>query len=362
MPTTPATPRVDFELAASAWPRTGGDRAQSGRSPLPGPVEGRVVQEHDLGLPAADRPGGGLVLGDDGDLRVTWRSRVLRVNPTTGVVWSRALPGERTLAPPLALAAGETLTVLDGRAWQRWGADGELLWSRRTRDPIDTDGSSPNLTRAGRVVLVNSLGALWLQGARRRTALGAFGYDLPMPALYEDGSMAVAGYAGTGLVRIAASGQVLWRAPLRDADLLPAIDADGVVATGSLNERCSLFVASDGAVCGRYGAAATFASASGGDWYARSRDALARVSRTGEVRWVVSALSKVGLMFHGGARLLRDVEDRVYALDGDRLLACGPTGDVVFQVELPAEAHSLGPTASGELAVLLESGGLVIVR
>ena len=68
-----------------------------------------------------------------------------------------------------------------------------------------------------------------------------------------------------GLVCVGPDGTRRWRAKLVDPDLLPAIDADGFCAAGSLSARRSIIVDAVGRTVGRLGRAAVFAEAEGGD-------------------------------------------------------------------------------------------------
>jgi|JI10StandDraft_1071094.scaffolds.fasta_scaffold12263_6 hypothetical protein len=352
-----------FQLAASLWPRAGGDRRNSGRVACAGPVAGRVVAEVALPTSRLAWRGAGLAVADDGAVLVVADGHLVRVG-VDGAIASvsdlaaclaevdsaAAVVTNRALTPPVALADGSTLVIVPPHAL-RFGPDGALIGSDDLGEMVDDSGLAPNLTHAGGLVITRISGGVDVSLDGRPVPVGSFGDDIVPPALHADDAMVIAGYAGAGLVCVAADGTRRWRAKLADPDLVPSIDRDGFVAAGSLSARRSIIVDAVGRTVGRLGRAAVFAEAEGGDWFARSADGLWRVGRDGAPRWV-HPLDEVDLGW--GARA--PIADRagvvhVVTARGYRAVDA-TTGAARFDLDLGEAPRALAVVGPGRAAVL----------
>jgi len=387
-----------FVLAATPWSRTGGNRRNSARVSIEGPRRGRVAVDVELpGLEADERRwrGGGVAMGADGALIVVANGRVFRIGLDGRILSVAAIPvpgpdpraedgpteemdldadatnsppddeteyepRRSVLAPPVALADGAAV-VLAPPELLVFDAPGRLVGGVYVGGTADDSALSPNVTHGGALVLTHMTGEVeWLADGQRRK-IGAFGYDVVPPAIYADDAMAIAGYASAGFVCVAADGTRRWSAGLKDADLLPAIDADGFAVVGSQNDQRSIVVAPDGRVVGAIDDAGTFAEGLAGDWFVRTRDTLSRVRRDGSRVW--TALHEVSPDLLWGAQApAADAAGRVYALTPDGLLARDArTGTESFRARLDgAPRAALALVAPGLAAILLEHRLLLI--
>lgn len=375
-----------FVLAESPWPRTGGDRRNSARVGIEGPKHGRLAIEVPLAAPVADGRswrGGGLVVGADGVMIVASGGRFLRIGLDGRVLVEALIPPQSrdpyvdpddviedppdavervhhtVVAPPVALADGGAvviappdLLVFDSR--------GVLAGGAYVGTGPDDSGLSPNVTDTGALVLTQVMGPVeWFIDGQVRD-MGIFGYDIVPVALFADDAMVISGYAGSRLVCVDPDGARRWRVDM-DADMLPAIDADGFVAAGSVNEQRSVIVAPDGSVAGAVDGAAAFAEGSNGDWFARFKTGLSRVRRDGSPVWTVPCEVLRGLRW-GAQAPIADAAGRVYVLAPDALLALdADTGAEIFRAPLGgAPRAALALVAPGLCAILLEDRVVLI--
>jgi outer membrane protein assembly factor BamB len=184
---------------------------------------------------------------------------------------------------PVALADGGVLVTLR-HLYVVVDRDGHL--SQQVNDELGMDGEwfAPNITQDGHLITTSDIGRVAVRRGESWEEVGWFGYDIVPPAVYDDGSLAVSGYFGSGLCRVALDGKIRWQHKF-DVDLTPSINSQQVVVAGSLNDGKSLFVAPDGEKLGEYGAAAVFAEHLDGAWLARSEQGIARVTSGGMAIW-----------------------------------------------------------------------------
>lgn len=373
-----------FELARSLWPRTGGDRRNSARFDAPGPRFGRVRAEvvlpHSKG-PKKIAPAGGVCVSADGmlivahDRHVSWLTRdgvVVHAAevPKAGAAPRMAREGALTegdeeftggrrgrVGAPVALADGGCVLSSSPEVLV-YDRAGVLVAGACVGVLLDDSVWAMNVTHTGALVVTRITGEVELvaNGVRRR--IGGFGYDILPPAVRDDDALVIAGYAGSGLVCVGRDGARRWRTELRYADGLPAMDRDGFVAVGSLNDKCSEIVAPDGRVVGALNAAAVFSEGPGGDWFARTRDALMRVRRDGSVVWQ----RPVGEMVRPS--VVTDAAGRVYTTTPKGLLAVHQDeGRPLFHANISGLAcAALAPAGEGLMAVVCERGRLVLVE
>jgi hypothetical protein len=114
-------------------------------------------------------------------------------------------------------------------------------------EPMDDSGLPANITHAGWPVVSSLHGTVYLLGDGRWVAIGDYGYDIVCPALYDDDSLAIAGYGGAGFCRVDLDGAIRWQSQLREVDLVPTVNRRQVAAVGSVNDGVSAFFAPDGA-------------------------------------------------------------------------------------------------------------------
>jgi hypothetical protein len=388
-----------FVLAATPWPRTAGDRRNSSHVSIEGPRHGRVAVAVDL--PGSDPDGrawsgGGIAMGTDGALIVVAHGRVSRiaVDGTILSVASIPLPGpdprgndeltadanasaiadgsnldaqadtapRRTVVvPPIALADG-AVVVLASPELLVFDASGHIGGAYVGSTPDDSM-LAPNVTHGGALVLTHMTGTVELfADGQRRELDGVFGYDIVPPAIYPDDAMAIAGYAGTGLICVTTDGTRRWSTDLKDTDHLPAIDVHGFAAVGSLNDQRSIIVAPDGTLVGSIPRTGTFAEAEAGDWFVRTRDMLARVRRDGSPVWMERHSASPELRW-GAQAPVADAAERVYTLATSSLIARDARkGNAAFHAELGgAPASALALVAPG-LAALLVGQRLLLIE
>lgn len=273
---------------------------------------------------------------------------------------AEAIP-RTVVAPPVALADG-TAVVVAAPELLVFDAGGQLVGGAHVGTSVDDSVLAPNATHRGALVLTHMTGEVVCLADGQRRTIGAFGYDVVPPAIYPDDAMVIAGYAGTGLVCIAPDGTHRWRADLKDADLLPAIDADGFVAAGSLNDHRSLIVAPDGTQVGAIPRAGAFAETGTGDWFVRTPDVVARVRRDGSPLWMHRHAPSRGLGW-GALAPVADAAARVYTLDATDLIARdGQTGATAFRAELGGEPTSALALVAPGLAAVLVGHRLLLIE
>ena len=223
----------------------------------------------------------------------------------------------------------------------------------RVADGLDDSGLSPNLTHDGALLTGSPIGDLYRLDADGWRSLGAFGYDIVPPTLYEDGSLAVAGYAGKGLCRLAPDGQLRWQAAPRHADLPVTINGAQVAAVGSLNDDRSWFVDPDGHSLGEYGHAAVFAEYADGGWAALSSGRLARLTPDGQERW--GQPLDVRLTWSTSQPIV-DADGRHYVATVGGIVCYDSAGRLVFTTTLgPSQPYAVSIIAAGALACLVGS-------
>jgi hypothetical protein len=205
---------------------------------------------------------------------VLWQADLAALVKDDVAVWHglpTALADNRTLVPlPYALA----IIAVDGHI-------DDLV---EFQEPMDDSGLPPNITHSGWPVVSSLLGTVYLLGNGRWVAIGDYGYDIVCPALYDDDSLAIAGYYGAGFCRVDLDGTIRWQSQLREADLVPTVNRRQVAAVGSVNYGVSAFFGPDGAQVGHYAQAAVFA-AYGDGWVALSERRLARLAADRTELW-----------------------------------------------------------------------------
>jgi outer membrane protein assembly factor BamB len=343
-------PAGPWRLADSPWPRTAGDRRNSRHVEVEGPRRGRLRRVFEC---AGEGGRGGLAVAADCSLRMTLEGRLWAFDSDGGLLWKlEPFEAASGMSSPLLLADG-TCIVTAGRELLFVSASGVELARVDTGLRLDDSGPALNLAPDGTLILTTMYGELFgLRGSELELLGSGLGYDLVPPAIDDDGSMVLAGYAGKGLVRVDPRGAIVWRSDLRYADLLPTIDREGRAAGGSLNERESRILARDGRLLGSWPAAATFAAADEG-WVALSEDALAGLGHEGELRW----------QRNGGARgrwgslgPAIDRLGRVHAPCSAALVVLESDGRERFVVPLPGAPSDLALVGDGRVALVLGDG------
>jgi outer membrane protein assembly factor BamB len=306
----------------------------------------------------------GLALAEADVLLMTYDGRLARWRADSGFEWSVVLAtpkkrGDRVVtSSPVALANGFSLAlassqvvVLDKR--------GVVKLRKKMRVSLDDSGPAPNIDQHGRLTLTAITGELLRFEKSGVEELRACGYDILPPAFYGDGTMAVSGYAGIGLVRLDEHGKTLWKAQLDEPDLLPSISSAGVLAAGSLNDSSSVFVAPDGKLLARYKRPAVFAEAPDGDWIALSKNALARVRSSGRIVWEHELKPAINTSW-GALQPIVDAEGRIYVPTAKGISAFDEKGRSCFRLDLGAPPIALAPAGSEKLASVVDRH-LVIV-
>jgi hypothetical protein len=216
---------------------------------------------------------------------------------------------------------------------------------------MDDSGPSPNVTRSGVPILSTIAEGVfaWEPDGLRR--IGVFGYDVVPPAIYDDDSLAIAGYAGSGFCRVGFAGERRWTTELREADLLPSIQTSQVAAVGSRNDRCSVVYSASGDPLGVHPCAAVFAEYPDGGWIAVSDCAIARIDAAAEKVW----WSEIATTLHWGTLgPIVDAAGNIYVQDGESLVALDPGGTAMFSVWLGKSVGPLFPATPGRFAVIAD--------
>lgn len=362
-PVRDALPRR-LELAATAWPRTGGDRRHSAHVAVGGPSLARVLAT--LALPAA--PGGvtrgaGIALADDGSLRVASAGVLHALTPEAEVLWRAPIvsPARKHLryhSAPVALAGGATLLTAgaDVLLFDRAGA---LTCRVKMHEPLDDSGPAPALEARGTLLVTRPTGEVVRLLPSARLTLGTYGYDVLPPALYDDGSLGVAGYCGKGYCRVEASGAVRWRSDLRQADTLPALNGLGHAAVASVNDKASAFFSAEGRRLGTFPRVASFAAWDDDAWVALSRSHVSLVASDGTLRWERPFDGELNLR-HGGLQPIVDRNGRVHAPTPGGLLILREDGAVEAWVPWAGAPEALAVAGEGRLAAVI-AGALVLI-
>lgn len=341
-----------FEMADTPWPRTGGDRGNRSNSRLAGPVEGRILQRVELwGGPGIQS----VVVASDGSLRVTCGHNLFALSPEGDCLWS--LPLAEAHSAPVALVGGRTLLTVDDAVWVVDGR-GKRELTLGWEATCDDSGPSPNLSLCGEPIMTSPEGPVSVLRDWSWHDLGVFGYDVVGPAVYDDGSLAIAGYFGHGFCRVDTDGTILFRSGIRETDLLPCVNRAQTAAVGSLNKSRSWFFDPIGRELGSYPAPCLFAEYPGNQWVAAGSESLSRLTQEGEVVW----RRELPIAGDWGLRQpLVDAEGHIYATLLAGVIGLDPDGKRLFQLQLGA-ARVGPPTiiAPGRLALLAEDELLLI--
>jgi hypothetical protein len=350
-----------MRLARSLWPRTGGDPGHSARISVHGPDSGALVWQCALGPAATGRHQRfhGLVLSEDGTLRVVAGGHLSCVARDGGVRWR---DDEPCVAPPVALAGGDTLVI------HRPPLDPEEDFApphfdvldpqgvrvrRMTADfSPDDSGISPCLVPGEHedvLIATSPGGEVYRREEDRWVELGAFGYDILPPAVFADHSLGIAGYAGHGYCRVGLDGKVRWRSGFSEADLLVTVSAAQLSAVGSVNDARSEIYTPEGQRLGGYDQPAIFSEHLDGGWVALSDGAVARLTSDGTVLWQMPLNVKRGW---GGVQAITDARGHVYVPSEDGVTALSAAGETLFSTALGGPALAMAMVAEGHLAVL----------
>jgi hypothetical protein len=348
-------------LACSAWPRFGGDIANRSNAAVVGPHTLPTLQELSLPNSTAARVRrfqmSGVVTAPDTSLRICHAGMLSAWGPDLSPLWQVDLAVYAkaarvfTASLPTTLYDGSTLIVLPNGLLRAApdGADVEIF---RHDEYPDDSGMSPNVTSDGRPVLSFPLGGVDLltDGAWKTVGGRVYGYDIMCPAVYDDGSLAIAGYYGTGFCRVDLDGRIRWRTELRAADCLPSVNQEQVAAVGSLNDHVSQFFAPDGSMIGRYPRPAIFA-AYGKDWIALAKDRVARVSTSGEELWAHELSTQ--RPFAGVVQPVVDADGYIYVRHDAGVLCCDGDGETMFDIALSTDRpNPVSLIAPGVLALI----------
>ncbi|HVU66366.1 MAG TPA: hypothetical protein VHD63_04525 [Ktedonobacteraceae bacterium] len=366
-----------FELAHTAWPRFGGDRAHRSLLRIPAlhvpPTWLRIALPLSPGIDPAEASPGGAIVASDEILRVVHAGVLSAIRLDGALLWqldlARFVPRkwrwEGFCSLPIALSNGETLIYLPnallivnhtGQARQLR----HLFAFEQSQKPI-ADGlslsdpeTSPNLTYSGWLLSSNACGEVYVFKTNHWQKCGSYGYDITMPAVYQDDSLAIAGYYNSGFCRVNLDGSLRWRTNLNEADLIPTLNYDEVAAVGALNTGCSAFFAPDGQQIGEYPYPATFAVYPDGGWIARSKQRLARLTPAGQEIWACdvpagkspSSFVEQPLVDSTGFSFTRQPEG---------FLCCDPQGHPAFEIRWPgSEPGFLSIVAPGTIACIVE--------
>jgi hypothetical protein len=178
--------------------------------------------------------------------------------------------------------------------------------------------------------------------------------DSYVPAVYDDGTLAITGIAGRGFARMTIEGDTVWQSDFA-GDQIPTVATTGCVAVAvahyweeHVQPRSTIF-SPDGEVLGTYDESAGFAQLDD-DWVALSHTSVARVTSDGQVRWRHPHPEP----WHGSWNVesaLVDLEGFVYVPDRRRITCYDPDGALVFDLPLefgyPACPVPLAPGLMG---------------
>jgi hypothetical protein len=353
-----------YQLACSLWPRTGADRRHSRRVDVIGPRAGRVVHRVELAVPPSRQTLGGIGVAGDGSLRVATAGLLWHLGADGAERWrasiSGASPDEAEAHSAPAVLADGSAVVSSGRRIVVIAASGDVSARIALDLALDDSGSAPNVTADGALLLSCPTGTvLTLDGAGAVQELGAFGYDVTIPAIADDGSLVIAGYARAGLVRVARDGRVTWRSGFKDADMVPTVRPSNAIACGSRNDRQVRFYAPDGTLAGSYPAAAAVGEASGDEWFLVASDHVARVDAAGQAVWT-RQVGETGVSW-GALGPAIDREDACVVPTQAGLACLDRQGNVIFELPLDQPISDLAIVAEGTAAALAR-GTLLIVQ
>jgi hypothetical protein len=357
---------IRIKLANSIWPRSGGGPRNASKVDCAGPESGRLAWT--VALPAGDErtPNkgssiSGAVTCADSSLRVTYAGSLFAVTVGQGIDWQVPLLGDDDdyHSLPVALEDNSTLVNLS-RAIIVINAQGIVRTRIETENELSLDdsGPSPCVTDSGKLVISSPLGdVMWLDGAIWRS-IGVFGYDILPPAVFADGTLAIAGYYHSGYCRADLSGRMIWETGFLEADLLPSVALNQCSAVGSVNDHASIVVSPDGEVLGRYERAAVFAEHIDGKWVALSEGRIALLGNTGNVIWQKDIPIK---RTWGALQPIVDSQGNIYAPIEGGVVGFDPKGNERFRCRLSGGTpNSLSMIDKGKLAFVVDDQLAVI--
>lgn len=348
-------PAGSWRLASSPWPRSGGCSRNSRRTRVRGPRQGLLTEL--CRLPGKANPTrhryarSGVATASDG-FRVTSRRRLFAFDREGAPLWETGPLGDeqsRFEAGPLILEGDVTVVALDHHFAFVDGAGSVMGKIEVEGGALDDSGHSPSVTADGRLILTGALREVSVVGSDGLAySLGEHGLDIAPPAVALDGGLIVAGFSGSGLVRIdPIDGQLRAETDLRNADQMPSVAEDGTMAAGSSFGMGGVF-AVDGTRMASV-EAQIFASLADG-WLAMSYGALRRLDANGAERWVHSLGDGIEVGWH--QRMVVDAEGYAYCALPDGLVCVDPTGRRVFALSIPERPTAIAPLDDGVMAVV----------
>ena len=343
-------------LADTCWPRSGFDTRNSACIPFAGPDTPTVLWDLELTdtLTSKDWPlPQGAIVASDGNLRVISGGRMHSVSDAGRLLWTVPSPpreyGSHIGGLPIALSDGSVLFWANYRLVLERDGQSESVAEVRGGDC----GPSPNISREG--VVLAGQGEIFVWDNERLRSLGDFGFDIVHPAIYPDGTLAVAAYAGLGLSRIALDGNILWSTQPEDADRLTVINLHDEVACASLNDHITVVVDAEGVELWRYPRVATFSCHPDGGWNALAKGRVERLSRSGQGVWSAPLETWPD---SGSTQAIADIRGNLYIPCRQGLAAFDPDGQLLFQTnftrgEPPAlDLPGLCPVGPGRMALV----------
>lgn len=353
-------------LAQTVWPRSGQDRGNRSKVDVAGPSQPNICFQLDLpqGEPQGTRltRGGGIVVVGDGSLRVAKGGFISAISQHGQVIWVKQLLNDaatptRYHSAPLALGHADVLLTLQD-SYVIIDGHGELRQQVKFDDSLDNSGTSPNLTLDGRLIITSRLGEVCLSSGQGWQRVGNFGYDIVPPALFDDGSLAISGYAGKGFCRVGLDGELIWQTSLHDADLLPTVNQHQFSAVGSINDEISAIFSPSGERIGQYEQPAVFAEYIDAQWIALSHQSIARLSPAGELIWQHPL--KTDIMW-GALQPIVDQQGRIYAAGKRGIICFDPKGSILFTFPTNGQiASSLSIIAPSKLAFIVANQFIVL--
>jgi hypothetical protein len=341
-------------LAASLWPRKGGDLGNRSRFGVKGPRDARPVRA--IPLPPPGSPGEtDAVLLPDGSIQLVRCNHLLSLSPDGAVRWAHSF--DDAPAPPVALTEGRTLVVFSDSI-RVFDNRGELLTQVKGAEAARRFYSfqtcyAPAVSPDGRVFLPQEgiSPFLLLEGTALRKYPVVSQGDPDPPAFYADGSLALcfAGGAKPFFGRVTPSDEVVWLTSFI-GNTPPTVSSTQYAAVANRvdPDAESAIISPDGEVVGRYGEPARFAEL-GADWVALSASSVARITSEGKVRWKHPLRLDPDLNTHWFLNQpLVDVDGFVYVADGEQVACYDPRGEAVFTLPLKRfHPTSLTPVGTG---------------
>ena len=363
------TGRID---KISIWPRSGGDSGNRSQISVAGPSAGQIAKRIPLGDGLSTRVTGyiaGGAIAGDGSMRLVFGTKLYALSPDGAVLWHRRLadyivhkdsnesleeedleendPEEDSEWPffhslPCITDTTNTLVTMPNTALI-FDDHGELVAQTEIMR-VEDSGLAPNCDLYGTPLLTTVHGFIYAWEQIGLHELGDFGYDIVPVAMFNDNSFAVAGYSHTGLCRVRRDGSLVWQSDLEDADCLPTVNHSQQVAVGSLNDELSMIFAPDGQTIGTYHKPAVFAAYLDEGWIALSKDALARLTPTGQILWQHRITSE---MRWGSYQPIVDSSGNIFVVDGSHVVCFQSDGHVHFRLDVGAVPGPLFPIREG---------------